>query len=473
MKNLKYILVLVFVTSLVNISNAQRVVDHRKKSSKTTKTTTRPTAPKRTGSSTSRRSTSSRANRSTTSQRKVIGSRTNTPNTTPKSKPGFVWKNGHWERKKVPKDVQKGTRMNRKYLKKMEELVTTLNHSNDVWAKDTLLMTFEKYRRLKIDSKYLNYYNLKEEFNKACNDFDAKYGEKEVMDLREVGNFHLLVEGTINDLSNQAFKYFPLPSKATLLPVQNQQTGEANALGFVYYQATGDQQLKLSFDVQLDLDNDEIEKAKESLTDYNVEFQTAFPTKFVDVQEQKISIKGLPGKVIPVGYQSVRVELLLPDDGLSLIKLFTGPMLFDIDYSIQGKLTPFTQKMEMNIEPSLLAQIDRKAILNSFSVIENESLIEVVNITSLLDASQENEETLNRVDVALEFRFENQSVFRGPIRLSSNGTLAADQTIEFLKYSDDYEIKVSGTAYYENGSRTIKPFSTKDQFILIDESKFE
>jgi hypothetical protein len=497
MKNLKYIFALLFIASIMNFSNAQKVVDHRtsiskkvtKKSnkntkrarvvdhrtnaSKTTSNRVRPTAPGRPSTTASRRSTSNNSRTSTSARRRVVGSRTNTSSNPPKSKPGYVWKNGHWEREKaVPKDVQLGTRRNRRYLKKMEELVTTLNHTNDVWAKDTILMTFEKYRRVKINSKYLNYYNLKEQFNEICNDFDAKYGGKKVMEIREDRDFHLLVEGAINNLSNQPFKYYPLPSKARLLPVQNQQTGEANALGFVYYQATGDKKLKLSLDVSLKLDTEKINGVQEKLAAYNIELEQSFPKKYMTIDEQSISIKGLSGRVIPVGHENIRIELMLPDDGLSLIKLFSGPILFNMNYTVQGKLAPFKQQVEIAIDPSLLNGIDQQAILNSFSAVENMSLIEVVKLSSLLDAARENEETLNRVDVSLEFQFENQTVFRGPIRLSSNGTLASDQVIEFLKYSDEYKIKVSGTAYYENGTREIKTFSTTDQIILIDESKF-
>ena len=122
-------------------------------------------------------------------------------------------------------------------------------------------------------------------------------------------------------------------------------------------------------------------------------------------EEQAIKVKGIAGTLIPLGQQNVRIEFDLQDENLSLIKLFTGPIEFNLDYTIQDKLNPLRQKMSLKIDQTILEQFDPKAVLESFSTMESTSLSDFVKVSSLLDASRTDEEALKRVDVTLEFQF--------------------------------------------------------------------
>ena len=83
-----------------------------------------------------------------------------------------------------------------------------------------------------------------------------------------------MVEGKIDELSNKPFNYFPIPNKAQLLPVNNQNTGTINALGFIQYQSTGEQDLKLSIDVALNLDEQKVDNANDFLSGYGTELSS-------------------------------------------------------------------------------------------------------------------------------------------------------------------------------------------------------
>jgi hypothetical protein len=474
MKNLKYILVLVFLISLVNISWSQKQMhrDHRTSKPKTTKKVNTPL--NRTDQSIDHRAKSSTSN-SSTGNRSTTSPRPRPAMSGKKEydlkKQGYVFKDGRWERaKKVPQDVTMGAMRNKKALSKMKEMFTALNHTNDVWVKDSLLIVFEKNRRLKIDRKYLDYYNLKEEFNQLCDDFDQKYNnQNKVLEMRKVKDMNILVEGKISELSNRPFQYFPLPNQAKLLTVYNKNTGEQNALGFIQYHSTGKSNLTLSIDVALNFNEQKVSEAKDSLSGYGIKLNNKFPSDLVEIKEQGIKVKGLAGNIIPLGQCNFRIEFSLPDENLSLLKLFTGPIEFNLDYSVDNKLKPQSQTLSLEVDQSILDQFNPQAVLESFSTIESNSISDFVKVSSLLDASRTKEEALNRVDVILEFQFQNQTIVHGPFRLSSHGTLASDQTVQFLKHSDEYQIKVTGKAYYENGTRDIKKFLTTDQIILITE----
>jgi hypothetical protein len=365
--------------------------------------------------------------------------------------------------------------MNYQHVNGMEEIITSLNANNNLWANDNLLASFETTRRVKINRSLLqNDQQLVTRFNNVCNEFDAKYGQKELVELRRVGQSDVLVVGEITDLANTPFDYYTLPGQARLLPVSNQHTGAPTALGFIIYNATGDAAFELNLDVELSYNSKTNQYVSNTLSKSGIELQKRFPGELVSIEEQVLKINGQNvGRIIPIGNQNIRLEINLPDDGLSLMKLFAHAIEFKVEYMIQGQMVPLSQTLSLDINPSLIKQLDAQNIMNSFSVLENTSMLDVIKLSSQIDALRENEGILNRVEVMLEFNFENQTVFRGPFRLSSAGTLASGQAIQFLKYSEDFSVKVSGEAFYEDGKRDIMTFETKEQIIVIDENKLK
>ncbi len=227
-------------------------------------------------------------------------------------------------------------------------------------------------------------------------------------------------------------------------------------------------------DIELAYSDPSTNYAANTLSKSGINIQDKFPTDLVSIEEQVLKINGqIMGKIIPIGQQNIRLEVSLSDEGYSLLELMSHPMEIQVEYRIEGHLHPLSQTVTIEINPRLLAQLDMKNLLQSFSVLENTSMQDVIKLSSQIDPLREDEGVLNRVEVVLHFQFEDHSVFQGPFRLSSAGTLASGQVIKFLKYSDDFSINVSGQAIYEDGRRDIIDFETSDQIIVIDENKLK
>ncbi len=364
--------------------------------------------------------------------------------------------------------------INRLFVYSMEQILTKLNTTSNNWQKDKLLAEFQTYRRQRVNTTLSSRDNrTKILFNKLCADFDAQYGNKRMVEPRDEGSLKILVDGAVEDLPDSPFNYYTLPTRASLLPVNNQRTGKPTALGFVTYNPTGEVKLELNMEIALSYDQKKLGSVRTTLKKNGLALNEKFPTNLASIEEQPLKINGKTiGEIIPIGNQNVRFEIQLPDDGLSLLNLFLKPINFKIDYTING-YQPHSQIIPLFIAPFLLEALDPDQILESFSVIENSSLTHVIKISSKLQQSLENEGALNYVEVLLEFNFQTKKVFRGPYRFSSFGTLASEVTIPFLKHSNDYSIKVKGLAYYENGKRNIVPFETKDEIIVLDEGIFK
>ncbi|MGK0174138.1 MAG: hypothetical protein ACI9AT_000518 [Ulvibacter sp.] len=366
--------------------------------------------------------------------------------------------------------------LNRLYVYTMEEVLTTLNSfNNKPWKKDLLLAEFQSYRFNRTDRSLLNKdTETKKLFDKLCIDFNSQYGDNNLKDIRDADDFRILVEGEVSALPGKPFKYHSLPTKASLLPVNNQNTGQQTALGFIHYNPTGESKFELKMAVNLSYDQVALKKAGKMLNENGLVLQEKFPAHLAEIKEQKLKINGKTlGEIIPIGNQNVRFEIELTDDPLSLYQLFTGPIEFEITYSIKGALQPYSQIIKLDIDPSIIDKLNPDQIMESFSVIEKSSLTEKVMLSSQLDRTLPNYEALNYVEVTLEFNFENRTVSMGPYRLSSHSLEDSKEIVDFIKYSKDYTVKVSGQAVYENGKREIKPFLESSKILVLDESIFE
>ncbi|MFK7774342.1 MAG: hypothetical protein AB8F94_19495 [Saprospiraceae bacterium] len=365
--------------------------------------------------------------------------------------------------------------MNWLHTKSMEQIITKLNSESNKWQKDRLLEAFQTYRKNKINADFLaKDSKTKIFFNEICSSFDSNYKNQSIEELRKEKGLRILVNGEIETLHEQPFKYYTFPTKASLIPVNNQTTGEPTALGFVTYYSTGESKLELDMEVALSFDQSALKKATQSLSENGLILEQKFPDSLVSISRQPLKINGeTVGYIIPIGNQNVRFKVKLEEESLTLLQLFTGTINFKLDYYIKVHQQSYSQNIKLEINPLLIEDMTQGKILENFSVIEMSNMTDVVKVSSQLDPKLDNEGTLNFVEVMLEFNFQNETVFRGPYRFSSYSTLASELTIPFLKFSDNYSIKVKGFADYKNGRRDIKPFSENSNIIVIDEGVFE
>jgi hypothetical protein len=202
----------------------------------------------------------------------------------------------------------------------------------------------------------------------------------------------------------------------------------------------------------------------------------------MSINEQPLKAKGRTiGRIIPVSNQILRFEIDLPDEGLDMIKLFLkDDNIFDLDYKIYQGQKESNQKVTLTIPEDILKKIDFTDLLNEFNTIESNTMTvtDAILITSNLSPVLEDigEGTLEYIEISLEFLFEDKTVFRGPERFSSHSVNGSEKEIPFMKYSDNYKIKVTGTAYYEFGKREITKdniFNSTDKYITLQESMFK
>ncbi|QCX37961.1 hypothetical protein FF125_05755 [Aureibaculum algae] len=355
------------------------------------------------------------------------------------------------------------------------------NPANDSWSKDRLLAKFQTYRG-RVNFNELNndseYYSL---FTDLCKEFDTKYGNGKIGPHRTINDLDILVEGNIQDLPVVPFKYYAVPSTATLLPVKNHATGVQDKLGDLYYKATGESKMSVTLEVKLGYDAIKIAEVKKALKEKGFVLENIPPKTVMAINEQPLKAKGRTiGEIIPISNQILRFEIDLPDEGLDIIKLFLkDDNIFDLDYKVYQGQKESNQKIMLTIPENILKQIDFADLLNEFNTIESntmtvtDAVIITSNLSPVLEGSGEG--TLEYIEVSLEFLFDDKTVFRGPERFSSHSVNGSEKEIPFMKHSDNYKIIVTGTAYYEFGNREIikeNSFTNTDKYITLQESMF-
>ncbi|MBC8754062.1 hypothetical protein H2O64_05230 [Kordia sp. YSTF-M3] len=381
-----------------------------------------------------------------------------------------------------PFKENEGLLLNRLYIEILGQIATELqNPSESYWEKDKRLAQFQTYRS-KINTDILRgdveYHSLYKEY---CDTFDRKYNKDKINEDRSIGSLKILVDGNINDLPQKAFKYYAIPTKATLLPVKNEATGTLDKLGDVYYNATGDSKFSLTIESKLGYNSEKFTAAGQVLHTKGLVLEKNPPKALLEINAQPLKANGKTiGRIIPIGNQILRFEFDLVEENLSLLKLFlANDNTFNLDYKTGQGQKEDNQEITLEIPESILKQLDYTDLINEFNVVESNTstLIDAIKITSNLSPvlKDTGEGTLKYIEISLEFLFEDKTVFRGPKRFSSHSVKGSEDEVNFMKYSDNYTIKVTGTAYYEFGHRDIiKDNSfTNTKFITLQESMFK
>ncbi len=368
--------------------------------------------------------------------------------------------------------------LNRLYIEIMEQITTEMNNLDDAWEKDKLLTEFQVYRNKKVESNILfDDKEYEQKYNDLCNKFDSSNGSGNHLKNRVIEDLKVLVTGDIKNLHKTPFKYYVLPTKATLTPVNNENTGEKNQLGACYFEATGNSNIKINIEVTLGYDETKFEEANKLLLKKGLSLEKNPPRSVSLFENQVLKMNNqVIGQIIPINGEILRLEIELPDQELSLIKLFpqNNTNTFDLNSKINLGLNEFNQKITFHVPIELLNAADYEHLIKKFNIVESNTLTDHVKISSQLSPSLNNEGALQYVEVSLKFSFDDKVVFKGPFRLSSYSTLSSEKNISFLKYSENYQINVTGTAYYEDGHRDINnDFSADVKFIVLEEGMFK
>lgn len=374
--------------------------------------------------------------------------------------------------------------LNRLYIEIMEQITTELNGLDDEWEKDKLLTEFQLYRykvqtNILFEDKDLAESGLLYEqiFRDLCNKFDSKIANNTNLKSRTIGDLDVLIEGDVDDLHKIPFKYYALPTKATLIPVSNENTGVNDQMGACYFDATGTSSPKITIELVMGYDQIQFDQANRTLIEKGLTLEKNPPKSLLLYENQLLKINGIPmGQIIPINGELMRVEIELPDDQLSLIRLFpqSNTTTFDLISKIRNGLKEFNQKITLHVPPGLLQPSDYEHMIKKFNVVESNTMSDIIKVSSQLSSQSGDEGALKYIEISLVFLFDNQQVFRGPFRLSSYSTLASEQEISFIKHSEQYKIGVTGTAYYEDGHRDIADgYVTDGKFVVLTEDIFK
>lgn len=392
------------------------------------------------------------------------------------SSPQFVVADTNIKIHKDPFVAEEKILVNRLFIEIMRQIKRELMNERNVWEKDKLLIEFQKYRyRVRQDVLWKD-----PEYDKFFNEFDIFDSNQEnaIERERELNGLKVLVEGQISDLDKSPFKYYVIPSKATLIPMMDEESGALNKLGDLIFKASGDSKLAVTMGVKLGYQKELLKKANEELNKYGFALEESYPRKIIFNDEQPLLISQQTGRIIPIDNDILELKFDLKDEGLSLIKLLAkNNVSFNLNFNAYDGGHEIRQKVLFEVADDIIKQLDFENMIGEFNVIETNTITDLVKITSNLnsDLGVEKEGVLNYVEVSLEFQFDNEKiVFRGPFKMSSASVLGSENSILFIKHSEDYSIKVTGKAYYENGVREIKDdLVITSPFIELEENIFK
>jgi hypothetical protein len=368
---------------------------------------------------------------------------------------------------------------NRLIIDLMKQIVTKLNGELDDWKRDKLLIKFQQYRYSKVNTDLLDKdEDYQNKFNELTGDFEFNH-ESTLERIRTVNGLTILVEGKVQDLQEEPFKYYVRPSKATLVPMMDENTGALDKLGDMLFSASGDTKRSITMEVKLGYKKVQFDQANQVLKQQGFILESNFPKELVFIDGQPLQLNGeVTGKIIPIDSDLLKLEIELQEDNLSLIELIAhNDVSFYVNYKHYDLRKDERQKMLFEVPDEIRKQIDYEKMINEFNVIETNTLTDIIKITSNLssDLGEDAEGKLNYIEVSLEFLFENgKRVFRGPFKMSSASVLGSEKSELFTKYSENYSIKVTGKAHYENGEREIKDdFIITSPFIELEEGIFK
>ena len=197
------------------------------------------------------------------------------------------------------------------------------------------------------------------------------------------------------------------------------------------------------------------------------------------IDEQALKINGKTiGKIYPVTNNIIKLEIDIIEDATTILNLFpkSQSVSFVVESTFVDDGSKSTSQVFLTLPPTLLKKLDYSDPIKSFDIYENSELthqIQLVNNLFSMDKNADNSESygpLSYLEVMVEIGFSNQSVVRGPYKLSSYNTLSSNTLVPFLKREPNYTLTITGRAFYESGIRDIVPFSINSDIVSIDES---
>ena len=103
----------------------------------------------------------------------------------------------------------------------------------------------------------------------------------------------------------------------------NESTGVNNQLGSCYFKASGTSDVDISLEVTLGYAENKFEQVGQLLKEKGLSLEKSPPKSLLRFENQKLRINGKPiGELIPISNQVFHLDITLPDQQLSLIKLF-------------------------------------------------------------------------------------------------------------------------------------------------------
>lgn len=368
--------------------------------------------------------------------------------------------------------------INRLFVEIMEKIASDLLSESDPWKKDKLLTEFQIYRKLKVKPDVLSDdKEYQKRFASVCSNINSELNNQQIKANRKINDLTILVEGDVNELHHTSFKYYALPTIATLSPTMNESTGDNDQLGSCYFKASGTSDVDISLEVTLGYAENKFEEAEQLLKEKGLSLEKNPPKSLLLFENQKLRINGKPmGELIPISNQVFHLDITLPDQQLSLIRLFPqdNSTTFDLVGKMDTSIQEFIQTVALHVPNELLKSLDYEHLIKKFKVVESNTLTDHVKISSQLSPTLEHEGALQYIEVSLKFSFDDRDVYRGPFRLSSYSTLSSEKDVPFIKYSENYKVGVTGTAYYEDGHRDIENEHVSDsKFIVLKEDIFK
>lgn len=368
--------------------------------------------------------------------------------------------------------------INRLYVEIMEKIATDLLSESDLWKKDKLLTEFQIYRKLKVKPDALtDDKEYQKRFTAVCATINSEFANQRTESNRKIGDLNVLIQGDIDQLHLSSFKYYALPTIAVLTPTMNDSTGINDQLGSCLFKTSGVTDLKISLEVILGYDDNKFAQADQLLKEKGLSLEKNPPRSLLFFENQTLKVNGkILGEMIPISNQIFHLEITLPDEQLSLIKLFpqNNSTTFDLIGKMDTSIQEFNQKVALHVPNELLKSLDYEHIIKKFNVIESNALTDHVKISSQLSPVLEDEGALQFIEVSLKFSFDDRDVYKGPFRLSSYSTLSSEKYVSFIKYSENYKIGITGTAYYEDEHWDIKNEHVVDsKFIVLEENMFK
>lgn len=364
--------------------------------------------------------------------------------------------------------------INRLYVKQMNQLMDEFNITADPWQMDKKLERFQTIRYQKMNPEVFALDpSSQSKFSSLCSNFDSKYKNYAVKNIRKEGNVTILAEGNITKTPIEPIKFYALPSIAKLL-VKMKDSSRV-AFGTMTYNNTGTSNIILEMDVELGIAEADLKAVQETFQKKGINIESKLSSGIMTIKEQSLKLLGkASGKIIPISNNLLRLKVEVSDNSMDIINLINTSISFNLDYQVKGTNNIESREIKLVIDPAHLSTFKTNDTKSSFEILDRTVLTSEVQLVNNLNASaNDNEGALDYVQVMVEFNFNGQLEPHGPYTLSPHNTTASTFKLPFLVKSNEYNVTVTGTAYYQNGKKDLTIKSDKSQIISIDDRAFQ